>query len=135
MNATTVRELSVASITGTLSFPEIVARLISEGIEYYHVDYAALQFTFYGGAGEVIVAPLAFEGLPVVGQEFKTDELRAAILDSQRNRQKFRDFSRRAMQAGVQSYFAFLLGKRVTYLGRQGEQHVEWFPGAAPPLK
>jgi hypothetical protein len=29
-----------------------------------------------------------------------------------------------------QHYFAFLRGKRVTYFGRQGEEHTEWFPGA-----
>lgn len=37
-----------------------------------------------------------------------------------------------AMEAGVQGYFAFLRGKRVTYFGRQGDQHTEWFPGSAP---
>lgn len=36
------------------------------------------------------------------------------------------------MAAGVQGYFAFLRGKRVTYIGRQGDQHTEWFPGAGP---
>jgi hypothetical protein len=34
--------------------------------------------------------------------------------------------------AGVQGYFAFLRRQRVIYLGRQGDQHVEWFPGAKP---
>ena len=34
--------------------------------------------------------------------------------------------------AGVAGYFAFLRGQRVTYLGRQGDHHVEWFPGAKP---
>jgi hypothetical protein len=58
--------------------------------------------------------------------------LRANILDSQRNGQAYRDFTRRAMAAGVQGYFAFLCGKRVTYLGRQGDQHTEWFPSAGP---
>ena len=58
--------------------------------------------------------------------------LRAAILDSQQRGQKFRDFSRRAMEAGVAGYFAFLRGQRVTYFGRAGDQHTEWFPGAAP---
>jgi hypothetical protein len=46
--------------------------------------------------------------------------------------QTYCDFTRRAMEAGVQGYFAFQGGKRVTYLGRQGDQHTEWFPGAAP---
>ena len=34
------------------------------------------------------------------------------------------------MRGGVQGYFAFLRGQRVTYFGRQGDQHTEWFPGA-----
>jgi uncharacterized protein YbcV (DUF1398 family) len=58
--------------------------------------------------------------------------VKADILDSQRNGQKYSDFTRRAMEAGVQGYFAFLRGKRVTYFGRQGDQHTEWFPGAQP---
>lgn len=39
------------------------------------------------------------------------------------------------MAAGVQGYFAFLRGKRVTYVGRQGDQHIEWFPGAGPEAR
>jgi hypothetical protein len=35
----------------------------------------------------------------------------------------------------VQGYFAFLRGKRVTYLGRNGDAHTEWFPGAQPIAK
>jgi uncharacterized protein YbcV (DUF1398 family) len=106
--------------------------LIEHGVEYYVVDYRTLQFRFYGAQGGVVEAPLAIEGLPSVQETFDLAGLRAAILDSQAQGQKFRDFSRRAMSAGVQSYYAFLRGQRVTYLGRQGDQHVEWFPGAAP---
>ena len=36
------------------------------------------------------------------------------------------------MEAGVQGYIAFLRGQRVTYWGRSGDQHTEWFPGAEP---
>ena len=32
-------------------------------------------------------------------------------------------------RGGVQGYIAFLRGKRVTYWGRTGDQHTEWFPG------
>ncbi len=35
-----------------------------------------------------------------------------------------------AMQAGVQGYIAFLRGQPVTYWGRGGDEHTEWFPGA-----
>lgn len=132
MNAATIEQLARATLDGSMPFPEIVGRLIEEGVEYYRVDYRALQFTFYGTAGGVVVAPLLFEGLPEVGESLDLPGLRAAIHDSQANGQKFRDFSARAVRAGVQSYSAFLRGRRVVYQGRQGDQHTEWFPGAAP---
>jgi hypothetical protein len=39
------------------------------------------------------------------------------------------------MAAGLQAYYAFLRGRRVTYPGRQGDQHTEWIPGAGPTEK
>ena len=38
------------------------------------------------------------------------------------------------MSGGVQGYIAFLRGKRVTYWGRTGDQHTEWFPGVRTGL-
>ena len=132
MNADIVLEAARATQTGSLPFPEIVGKLMATGVEYYHVDYAARQFSFYSAAGSVVTAPLLFEDLPAIAENFDAQALRAAVLDSQQNGQKFRHFSQRAMQAGVQGYFAFLRGKRVVYAGRQGDQHTEWFPGAKP---
>ncbi len=88
--------------------------------------------TFYSATGDTVTTPISYEGLPSVAADFDTPELRAAILDSQRHGQHFRDFTRRAMEAGVQGYIAFLRGQRVTYWGRGGDQHTEWFPGAGP---
>lgn len=130
MNADVVRKMAEATLKGDMPFPEIVGNLIGEGVEYYHVDYVSRSFSFYSASGGVVVAPLVFEGLPEVASEFNVAELRTAILDSQQNGQKFREFCVRAMKSGVQSYFAFLRGQRVLYVGRQGDQHVEWFPGA-----
>jgi uncharacterized protein YbcV (DUF1398 family) len=132
MNAEIITHAARATLDGTLSFPEIVGQLIEAGVEYYHVDYIAMRTMFYGADGAVVVTPIGFEGLPPVAPDFDAAALREAILDSQRNGQAYRDFTRRAMAAGVQGYFAFLRGQRVTYLGRQGDQHTEWFPGAGP---
>ena len=131
MNTEIITEAARATLAGTLPFPEIVRRLIETGVEYYHVDYVALRTCFYSAAGDVVTTPLTYEGLPPVAADFDLAELRAAILDSQRHGQHYRDFTRRAMQAGVQGYIAFLRGQRVTYWGRGGDQHTEWFPGAA----
>lgn len=132
MNADLIHRMVRATLAGELPFPEIVANLLAEGVEYYHVDYVTRQMSFYNGMGSVVVAPLTYEALSAVAADFDGGTLKAAILDSQRNGQPFRQFSQRAIQAGVQSYYAFLRGQRVMYLGRQGEQHTEWFPGAKP---
>lgn len=132
MDAEVIHALAQATLEGSTPFPQIVAKLISEGVEYYHVDYAAQLFTFYDATGSTVVAPLALEGLPPIATDLDALALQAAILESQRHGQPFRRFCDRAVRAGVQGYFAFLRGQRVTYLGRQGDQHVEWFPGAKP---
>lgn len=132
MNADVINSLAKATLDGSMPFPQIVGKLIAEGVEYYHVDYPSNSFTFYTAAGSTVTATILFEGLPDVASEFDAEALQAAILDSQQHGQKFRQFCERAMLAGVQGYFAFLRGQRVTYFGRQGDQHVEWFPGAKP---
>ena len=132
MDADAVTALANTTLEGSLPFPQIVGELIAQGVEYYHVDFASKSFTFYSTAGATISAPLTFEVLPSISPEWNGNALKDAILDSQQNGQKFRQFCSRAMDAGVQGYFAFLRGRRVTYLGRNGDQHVEWFPGAKP---
>jgi uncharacterized protein YbcV (DUF1398 family) len=132
MNTELILEAARDTLSGTVPFPEIVAKLIAAGVEYYHVDYAGMRKTFYGPAGDAVVTPITYEGMPPVASDFDAAGLRAAILDSQQHGQKYREFSRRVMTAGVQGYFAFLRGKRVTYWGRSGDHHTEWFPGARP---
>jgi uncharacterized protein YbcV (DUF1398 family) len=132
MNTEIVTQAARATLDGSMPFPEVVHRLIETGVEYYHVDYVALRKSFYSAGGDVVTTPITYEGLPPVATDFDAAGLRGAILDSQRHGQHYRDFTRRAMQAGVQGYIAFLRGQRVTYWGRGGDQHTEWFPGASP---
>jgi len=132
MNTNIIVETARQTLAGTLPFPKVVGQLLAAGVEYYHVDYIGMKKTFYSADGDAVVTPINYEELPSVAREFSLEGIRADILDSQQNGQKYRDFTRRAMEAGVQGYFAFLRGKRVTYFGRQGDQHTEWFPGSQP---
>lgn len=132
MNTEIITAAAQATLAGTMPFPEIVGRLIETGVESYHVDYLTLRMTYYGSGGGVVITPITYEGLPEVAPDFDAAGLRGAILDSQQHGQHFRDFTRRAMTAGVQGYMAFLRGGRVTYWGRNGDQHTEWFPGSQP---
>lgn len=132
MNTESISEIARLAMGGTLSFPQMIGRLMDNGVEYYHVDCATRRKSFYSQSGEVFVAAMAFDRLPAIAYNFEIDLLRAAIIDSQRNGQIYGDFIRRAMRAGVQGYFVFLRGRKVTYWGRSGDQHTEWFPGAGP---
>ena len=132
MDANIITTTSYASHKGLIPFPEVIGRLSSAGVEYYHVDYIALQTRYYSSERSVVIVPLPFEDFCPVSADFNPIELKAAIYDSQNNAQLYRVFSDRAAKAGVQSYFTFLRGQRVVYVGRQGEQHTEWFPGAKP---
>lgn len=136
MDTQIIQETASKVLAGPISFPEVVGALLRAGVEYYHVDYVARQKSYYAADGSaVVVTPISYEGLPVVPPVFDLVAVKAAILDSQQHGQVYRDFTRRVMAAGVQGYFALLRGKRVTYLGRQGDQHTEWFPGAEPATR
>jgi len=100
LNADQTLEAARATLTGSLPFPEIVRQFVANGVEYYHVNLVSKTFSFYSTAGSVSVAPLSFEDLPAVAGEFNAPGLREAIVDSQQNGQKFRDFCRRAVEAG-----------------------------------
>ena len=132
MKSEVVAQAARATLDGSMTFAEIVGRLIETGVEYYHVDYVALQKTFYSATGEMIKTPITYENLLSIAADFDVDALKVAILDSQQNGQHYKDFTKRVMSAGVQGYMAFLRGKRVTYWGRGGDSHTEWFPGAKP---
>ena len=107
MKSEVVAEDARATLDGSMAFAEIVGRLIETGVEYYHVDYVALQKTFYSATGEMIKTPITYENLPSIAADFDVDALKAAILDSQQNRQHYKDFSKRVMNAGVRLYGIF----------------------------
>ncbi|MFZ0709834.1 MAG: DUF1398 family protein [Terrimicrobiaceae bacterium] len=132
MDTEIIVETARATLAGRMSFPEVVAKLLAAGVEYYTVDYVAMRKTFYNADGGMVVTPISYEGLPPVARDFDAATLREVILDSQLRGQEYREFTSRAMTAGVQGYTAFLRGQRVTYWGRGGDQHTEWFPGTAP---
>lgn len=131
MDTSVIEQTAEATANGLISFPVVVERLIAAGVEYYRVDYVRRVDTCYSAAGEAHEVPLRFP-VPSVAESFNGAELVAAIRDSQQRGQKYPDFSQRATRAGVQCYTAFLRGQRVVYQGRQGDQHIEWFPGANP---
>lgn len=136
MDTQVIQDAASKTQAGAVSFPEVVGELLRAGVDYYHVDYVARRKTFYAADGAaVVVTPIDVEGLPEVAAELDTAAVKGALRDSQHHGQAWRDFSRRVMAAGVQGYHAFLRGRRVVYLGRQGDHHIDWFPGAQPAAR
>jgi uncharacterized protein YbcV (DUF1398 family) len=124
-----IEECAAASISGTIAFPDVVARLVSMGVERYHVDYSRHETTYYlpDGDSHVVKVPHPPQG---IGLTFSAAGVEAAVRASQRGEIKYLEFLQRSMAAGCVGYFAQLSGRQVLYFGRNGEVHVEPFPGA-----
>ncbi len=43
MNDEIILEASRATLAGTMSFPEVVSKLLAAEVEYYHVDYVGMR--------------------------------------------------------------------------------------------
>jgi uncharacterized protein YbcV (DUF1398 family) len=67
-----------------------------------------------------------------IAQDFDAPAIRAAVLSSQTEGQPYEQFLIRSMNAGCIGYIAYLTGKRVTYVGRLGDEQIEYFPGFDP---
>ncbi|HEX3989262.1 MAG TPA: DUF1398 domain-containing protein, partial [Verrucomicrobiae bacterium] len=63
MDTAIIAEAAEGTLSGVLSFPEVVGKLLAAGVEYYHADYVGLRKSFYGTNGEVVVTPINYEGL------------------------------------------------------------------------
>jgi hypothetical protein len=82
MNAELIAEATRETLAGTAAFPEVVAKLVSAGLEYYHVDYVGMRKTFYSPGGVAVVTSITYEGMPPVAPEFDAADLRSTIVDS-----------------------------------------------------
>lgn len=127
MNKTVIQNMIEGSFAGTIVFPEVVASLLKEGIESYHVDYIRNENTYYHTNGDSIVIDVKHQESKVADQ-FSIDGIRSIIKKVQTGEVDYNEFCIGAKAAGCAYYIAFLKGKRVLYLGKEGDQHVEYFP-------
>ena len=116
-------------MTGSIPFGEIVARLMTAGIERYHADYSRMENTYYLPDGTSAVVPMTLEH-PSITQAFSAAAVEASVRQAQRSEIKYPQFVRQTAAAGCVGYFVQITGQCVQYFGRNGEVHTEWFPGA-----
>lgn len=119
-----------AAHDGSLSFPEIVGRLVAAGFEGYTVDYRRNEQTYYLPDGES-----AQLSMPVhdsrISAAFDANEIERLVRWAQSNAAdySYQAFSRQAKAAGCAGYLVSFLGRRVVYFGRTAETHVEVIAG------
>jgi uncharacterized protein YbcV (DUF1398 family) len=123
------KECAVLSATGKIHFGDALGRLMKAGIERYHADYSRSEITYYTPDGGSCIAPVEHEPMPVA-HEFSAKGVEAAVRQAQRGEIMYPQFTRQMLGAGCVGYFVQITGKCVQYFGRNGEIHIEWFPGA-----
>lgn len=124
-------EVTHGSDRATISFPEVIGKLMSAGFEGYHADLVRAEKTYYLPNGEsVVVAADPLRAPPATA--FSAAGVEAAVRASQAGEIKYEQFCARAAAAGCTGYIVSLTGRRVVYFGRTAELHIEYFPGSRP---
>ncbi len=118
-----------AAHDGTMDFPAILGALARAGFEGYAVDYRRHVTTYHRPDGQWLDLPMP--GTPgAVAADFDATAIRAAIHAAQTNAPgySYAGFSAQVTRAGCAGYIVSMPGRRVLYLGRSAETHVEHFP-------
>jgi uncharacterized protein YbcV (DUF1398 family) len=113
----------------SLSFPEIVGKLIAAGFEGYTVDYRRNSQTYYLPDGDSVTMDMPSHA-GTVAATFDATEIERLVRWAQANTDDYSyvAFSEKAKVAGCAGYLVSFLGRRVVYFGRTAESHVEHFP-------
>jgi uncharacterized protein YbcV (DUF1398 family) len=123
-----VTECSRRSDDSSMSFGEVLQKLMAAGIERYHQDFMRAERTYYLSDGDsaVVAHELAH---PVPAKDFSSAGVEAAVRAVQSGAINYKQFCERVTAAGCVGYFVSIVGKRVVYYGRTCDSHVEWVSG------
>jgi len=113
----------------TMTFPQIVGKLMEEGFESYSIDYRRAKAIYYlPEGGSVELATHGFDA--PVAEAFNTAAIQAAIREAQQlvSGYTYAGFCRKVIDAGCAGYIVSFTGRRAVYFGRTAETHVEHFP-------
>lgn len=118
-----------AAHDGSLSFPDIIGKLVNSGFEGYAVDYRCNSQAYYLPDGDSIVLDMPHRA-GGVGAAFDSTAVEALMRWAQANGPdySYAAFCEKVKAAGCAGYLVSFLGSRVVYYGRTAETHVELFP-------
>ncbi len=111
-----------------MTFPEIVQALIQAGFESYAIDYRRCRPIYYLPDGQSVEYPTHPSGS--VAERFDASAIQAAIRDAQQLAPgyTYKGFCQKVTKAGCAGYIVSFAGRRVVYIGRTADIHVERFP-------
>lgn len=128
MDTNIIERCTELAFNDEMGFPETVKLLLATGVQLYYADLAKCQKVHYGFDGSVYTEQLPFANDEKPVQQFRQEEITAALAAIARNEIDYPEFLRRIIAAGVISYTAFLTGQKVVYVGREGQSYTEPFP-------
>lgn len=127
LNTDVIHECVAGSLGGTMTFPEVVARLAAAGVERYTVDLVRMEHTGYSACGKTHVVPLTLSNPEPIAESFSAQDV-IDVITAVRNRAvDYPEFLRRIMRAGTVGYSVYIAGQKAVYVGRRGETHTEPF--------
>lgn len=118
-----------AAHDGSLSFPEIIGKLIDAGFEGYAVDYRRNNQAHYLPDGDSVEFDMPHSA-GAVAATIDSAGVEALVRWAQADGPDYcySAFCEKVKAAGCAGYLVSFLGRRVVYYGRTAETHVELFP-------
>lgn len=123
----TIEKCAHESHAGLLTFPEVLGRLVAVGVEAYFADYRDQSTTYYLSNNEALRVSMNMPNIKIP-MSFDKDGVVSAVHGAQSDKVRYPEFLRLTMAAGCVGYMVWITGRHVSYLGRQGEIHIEHFP-------
>jgi uncharacterized protein YbcV (DUF1398 family) len=130
---TIARAATEAAASGSRDFGQIVQSLMQAGFDGYLVDFRAATQSFYLPDGTSHIVSI-HRTVTAVAPGFDAATVREAIREAQTKAPgySYPGFCEKVVGAGCAGYLVTFSGKRVLYFGRDGQSHVEFFPGTNP---
>ena len=127
MDTSVIQATASQTKAGAIAFPEVVRQLLAAGVASYQVDLLRDEVRYYGTGDASHVEPLGLAHGPVASGYDQPGVL-AAVRAAQTEGLPYPRFIERILAAGSTGYTAYLTGRKVVYLGREGQAHTEHFP-------
>ena len=130
-----LHECSERSVAGNITFPEVVGKLMAVGIESYHADLFHREKTCLQPTATATWNPRAsidpkIFNAGAAARSLNPNCVKQALRQIQHKEIDYQQFLRGILSAGVANYWVYLTGKRAIYVARNGDEYVQWFPGA-----